>query len=60
MNEDGIDLFDDRFNIEKNLKVWDRLRMLILLEEGYKQEDVAKIMRTTERTVYTWKKRYEE
>jgi putative transposase len=33
--------------------------MIILLEEGYKQKEVAKIMRTTERTVYTWKKRYE-
>jgi putative transposase len=59
MKGDGIDLFDERLKREKDPKVRDRIRMIILLEEGYKQREVARIMRTTERTVYTWKKRYE-
>lgn len=41
MNGDGIDLFDDRLKIEKDPKVRDRLIMLILLEEGYKQKQVV-------------------
>jgi|GEM_PF-1470666 len=41
MNGDGIDLFDDRLKIEKDPKVRDRLRMLILLKEGYKQKEVV-------------------
>ena len=41
MKGDGIDLFGERLRIEKDPKVRDRLRMLILLEEGYKQEEVV-------------------
>jgi len=59
MKGDGIDLFDERLKREKDPKVRDRLRMIVLLEEGYKQREVARIMRTTVRTVYKWKKRYE-
>ena len=51
MKGDGIDLFDERLKREKDPKVRDRLRMIILLEEGYRQREVAKIMRTTERTI---------
>jgi len=60
MEGDEICLLENRLKKEKDPKVRDRIRMMILLKEGYKQKEVAKIMRTTERTVYTWKKRYEE
>lgn len=60
MQGDEVCILEDRLKKEKNSKVRDRLRMIILLKEGYKQKEVAKIMRTTERTVYTWKNRYEE
>jgi len=60
MEGDEICLLENRLKKEKDPKVRDRIRMMILLKEGYKQKEVAKIMRTTERTVYTWKKRYKE
>ena len=60
MEGDEVCLLENRLKKEKDPKVRDRIRMMILLKEGYKQKEVAKIMRTTERTVYTWKKRYKE
>ena len=60
MRGDEIELIDAKLREEKDPKVRDRLRMILLLKEGYKQIEVAEIMRTTERTVYTWKKRYEK
>jgi len=60
MRGDKVCTLEDRLRKEKNPKVRDRLRMIILLKEEYKQKEVAKIMRVTERTVYTWKKRYEK
>ena len=60
MRGDEIELIDAKLREEKDPKVRDRLRMILLLKEGYKQREVAEIMRTTERTVYTWKKRYEK
>ncbi|VUT27057.1 MAG: hypothetical protein MASP_01866 [Candidatus Methanolliviera sp. GoM_asphalt] len=41
MKGDGIDLFDERLKREKDPKVRDRIRMIILLEEGYKQREVV-------------------
>lgn len=60
MRGDKVCTLEDRLRKEKDPKVRDRLRMIILLKEGYKQKEVSKIMRVTERTVYTWKKRYEK
>jgi len=60
MRGDKVCTLEDRLRKEKNPKVRDRLRMIILLKEEYKQKEVAKIMRVTERTIYTWKKRYEK
>jgi len=60
MEGDEVCLLERRLREEKDPRVRDRIRMIILLKEGYKQKEVAKIMRTTERTVYTWKKRYEK
>jgi transposase len=34
--------------------------MILLLKEGYKPKEMKTIMRTTERTVHTWKKGYRE
>jgi len=51
MEGDEICLLENRLKKEKDPKVRDRIRMMILLKEGYKQKEVAKIMRTTERTV---------
>jgi hypothetical protein len=41
MKGDGLDLFDERLKREKDPKVRDRIRMIILLEEGYKQREVV-------------------
>jgi transposase len=60
MQPDEIDLIDTKLKEERDPKVRDRLRMVLLLKEGYKPKEVATILRTTERTVYTWKKRYSE
>jgi putative transposase len=60
MHSDENDLIDAKLKGERDPKVRDRLRMMLLLKEGYKPKEVATIMRTTERTVYTWKKRYRE
>jgi len=60
MRGDEKDLIDTKLKEERDPKVRDRLRMILLLKEDYKPKEVATIMRTTERTVYTWKKRYRE
>jgi transposase len=60
MHVDENDLIEAKLKGERDPKVRDRLRMMLLLEAGYKPKEVALIMRTTERTVYTWKKRYRE
>lgn len=60
MRGDEIDLIDTKLKEERDPKVRDRLRMILLTKEGYKPKEVATIMRTTERTVYTWKRRYRE
>ena len=60
MRCDEIDLIDAKLKEERDPKVRDRLRMILLPKEGYKPKEVATIMRTTERTVHTWKKRYGE
>jgi transposase len=45
---------------EKNLKIKDRLRAILLMKKKYKQYEVAEILGVTERTLYNWKKRYEQ
>lgn len=60
MRGDEVRILEDRLKKENNPKVRDRLRMVILLKEGYKQKETAKIMRVTDRTAYAWKKRYEK
>jgi transposase len=60
MYSDENDLIEAKLKGERDSKVRDRLRMMLLLKEGYKPKEVATILRTTERTVYTWKKRYRE
>ena len=57
MLDEEIDLIDTKLKEERDPKVRDRLRMVLLLKEGYKPKEVATILRTTERTVYTWKVR---
>ena len=57
---DEIDLIDTKLKEERDPKVRARLRMILFLKEGYKPKEVATIMRTTERTVSIWKKRYRE
>jgi hypothetical protein len=51
MHSDENDLIDAKLKGERDPKVRDRLRMMLLLKEGYKPKEVATIMRTTERTV---------
>lgn len=43
---------------EKDLKVRDRIRAILLLKKNYKQYEVAEIMGVTERTLYNWKTSY--
>jgi len=45
---------------EKNLKIKDRARAILLMKKNYKQYEVAEILRVTERTLYNWKTRYEQ
>ena len=45
---------------EKNSKVRDRLRCVLLLKKNYTVGSVAEILCVTERTVYSWKRRYKE
>lgn len=44
---------------EKNLKIKDRIRAILLLKKNYKQYEVAEILGVTERTLFNWKTRYE-
>ena len=43
---------------EKNPKLRDRLRGILLLKRNFTHSEVAEILGITERTVYNWKKRY--
>ena len=60
MLDEENDLIDTKLKEERDPQERDMLRMVLLLKEGYKPKEVATILRTTERTVYTWKKRYRE
>jgi putative transposase len=43
---------------EKDSKVKDRLRGILLLKKNYNRIEVAKILGVTDRTLYNWKYRY--
>lgn len=45
---------------EKNLKIKDRIRAILLMKKQYKQYEVAEILGVTERTLFNWKTRYEQ
>ncbi len=45
---------------EKNLKIKDKARAILLMKKKYKQYEVAEILGVTERTLYNWKTRYEQ
>ena len=46
--------------IERERKFADRIRVLLLLDEGQKYQDIAKFLFIDEKTIVNWKCRYEE
>lgn len=56
----GIKYLEKLIKNEKNLKIKDKARAILLMKKNYKQYEVAEIFRVTERTLYNWKTRYEQ
>jgi len=56
--KDEIKHIEGLIRKEKDPRVRDRLRGILLLKKGYTQDKVAEIMGVTTRTVYNWKTRY--
>jgi len=55
-----INILNRRLKEEKNPETRDRIRGIILLKKGYRLQEIANIMGVNRRTVYNWRKRYEE
>ena len=58
--KDEIKHIEKLIKKEKDPRVRDRLRGVLLLKKGYTQGKVAEIMDVTTRTVYNWKTRYNQ
>lgn len=58
--QEEISILERRLKEEREAKTRDRIRGVMLLKKGYKPGETAGIMGVTERTVYNWKRRYEE
>jgi len=58
--EEEISTFERLIRKEKNSKVRDRMRGVLLLKKNFTVDRVAEILGVTERTVYSWKRRYKE
>jgi len=58
--KDEIKHIEKLIKKEKDPRVRDRLRGVLLLKKGYTQGKVAEIMNVTTRTVYNWKTRYNQ
>jgi len=56
--KDEIILLEKLVKKEKNPKLRDRLRGILLLKKSFTYSEVAEILGVTERTVFNWKKRY--
>ena len=46
--------------IERERKFADRIRVILLLDDGQKYQDIAKFLFLDERTILNWKHRYKE
>ena len=46
--------------IERERKFADRIRVILLIDEGRKYQDIADFLFLDEKTVLNWKRRYEE
>ena len=55
-----INILNRRLKKEKNPETRDRIRGIILLKKGHRLQEIANIMGVNRRTVYNWRKRYEE
>ena len=58
--KEEIKILEKLVKKEKNPKLRDRLRGILLLKKNYKHSEVAEILGVTERTLYNWKKRYNQ
>ena len=55
-----INILNRRLKKEKNPETRDRIRGIILLKKGHRLQEIANIMGVNRRTVYNWRRRYEE
>jgi len=55
-----INILNRRLKKEKNSETRDRIRGIILLKKGHRLQEIANIMGVNRRTVYNWRRRYEE
>lgn len=52
-------VIEEKFKIEKDVKVKNRLHIILLLREGYTQREVASMLKASKGLVPFWKKRFE-
>ena len=50
----------DELKIERERKFADRIRVILLIDEGRKYQDIADFLFLDEKTVLNWKRRYEQ
>ena len=58
--EEEISTLERLIKKERDSQVRDRLRGILLLKKNFTVNRVAEILGVTERTVYSWKRRYKE
>jgi len=58
--EEEISTLERLIKKERDSQVRDRLRGILFLKKNYTVSRVAEILGVTERTVYSWKRRYKE
>jgi len=56
----SIKLLEKKFKIESDVRVRERLQMILHLREGYTQREVSSMLRISVGIVPFWKKRFEE
>jgi len=58
--KEEIKILEKLVKKEKSPKLRDRLRGILLLKKNYTHNEVAEILGVTKRTVFNWKKRYNQ
>lgn len=58
--KEEIKILEKLVKKEQNPKLRDRLRGILLMKKNYTHSEVAEILGVTERTLYNWKRRYNQ